>query len=122
MHAHIDHLYSKHEKAIEDIEQLKVANTGAYQKLEEMEITAAAGRDTTTHKSYNEFSGEVEEFVVPDSHDGAVSVKGQHAESLGKLIDNRPSYDVKGRGMTNPAHSHEITNEDFIELIRQGKR
>ncbi|MBO1001780.1 alpha/beta fold hydrolase [Pseudogracilibacillus auburnensis] len=109
----------KSEAMLEDIEHLKVANPEAYQKLEEMEITAAAGRDTTTYKSYNEFKGEVEEFVVPDTHDGAVSVKSQYGESLGELIDNRPSYDVKGEGISNPAHSHEITDEGFIHLIRQ---
>ncbi|MEI3604356.1 alpha/beta fold hydrolase [Pseudogracilibacillus sp. SE30717A] len=109
----------KSEAMIEDIEHLKIANPEAYQKLEEMEITAVAGRDTTTHKYYNEFKGQVEEFVVPDTHDGAVSVNSQHAESLGALINNRLSYDVKGESISKPAHSKEIKNTDFIELIRQ---
>lgn len=106
------------EAMIDAIEHLKTVNPEAYHKLEEMEITAAAGRDTTTYKSYNSFRGEVEEIVVPDFHDGAVSVQSQHGESLGKLIDYRPSYDVKGEGLYNPAHIHEIRDEDFIELIR----
>lgn len=103
----------------EDLEHLKVANPEVYQKLEEMEMTAAAGREINTIKYANEFTGKVETYTYPDTHDGAVSVKSQHGESLGTLIDHRPTYDVKGKGITNPAHSHEIANEDFIELIRQ---
>lgn len=96
------------------VEQLKAANPDAYEKLEDIFITAAAGRDTTTANFYNDYSREYEEFDIPKSHDGAVSVKSQHAKSLKGLIDYQPSYDVEG----NIPHSNEIRNEDFIELIK----
>ncbi|MEI3614237.1 hypothetical protein [Pseudogracilibacillus sp. SO30301A] len=80
------------------------------------QVTAAAGRDYTDQFFGRLGIGTSRKYYT---NDGAVSVKSQHAESLGDLIDNRPSYDVKGESINNPAHSNEITDEDFIELIRQ---
>lgn len=106
----------KSEAMIEDIGHLKVANPEAYQKLEELEITAAAGRDYTEQFSGRLGIGTSRKY---NTHDGAVSVKSQHGVSLGKLIDNRPSYGVKGESINKPAHSKEIEDEKFMELIRQ---
>lgn len=106
----------KSEAMEEDINNLKIANPEAYQRINEMEITAAAGRDYSV-----EYSGGlgISENKKYDTHDGAVSIKSQHAESLGKLVDYRPSYEVTGNGISNPAHSHEIESEDFIDLISE---
>src|SRR5690625_1534651 len=107
------------ESMSEDLDHLKVANPEVYQKLEAMEMTAAAGRETNTVKYVNEFTGQVETYNYTDSHDAAISVESKHRESLGTLIDRRPSYDVEGKRIKYPANSHESDDEDFIELIRQ---
>ncbi|GIO24154.1 alpha/beta fold hydrolase [Oceanobacillus sp. J11TS1] len=106
------------EAMVDDVEELKLANPETHEKLLEMEITAVAGRDHTTYtvKGYGGYDGT---YKVYDTSDGAVSVKSQHGESLEAIIDNRFSYDVKGEGISKPAHSFEIISEDFIQLIRQ---
>lgn len=102
----------------EDINQLKVANPEAYRAFEQIEITAAAGHDTTTHYSYGTRFG-IKEYETDDKWDGAVSVKSQHAESLGSLIDHRPTYKIEGESLSRPAHSFETIDEAFIDLIYQ---
>lgn len=77
---------------IEDVDHLKAANPETYQKLDNMFITAAAGRDYTEQFAGRLGIGKVKTY---QTHDGAVSVKSRHGESLGALIDDRPSYDIK---------------------------
>lgn len=103
---------------VDMIDQVKAANPEVYKKLLNMEITAAAGRDTNVHTYYSEFTGSEQKVVVPHKDDGAVSVKSQHGNSLGDLVDKRPTFDVKGYGITDPAHVHQIKDADFIELIK----
>src|SRR5699024_6011138 len=62
---------------VDNIEQLKVANPEAYRRLEEIDMTAAAGRDYTL-----QVGGILGPRKRYHTHDGAVSVKSQHAESL----------------------------------------
>nr|WP_289037207.1 alpha/beta fold hydrolase [uncultured Allobacillus sp.] len=104
------------EEMKEDVKNLKSANPEIYSQLDDMEITAVAGRDF-----YERPSGRLGTSTVKyyDSHDGAVSITSQHAESLGSLIDQRPTYAIEGESITNPAHSNEIESEEFIELIRK---
>ncbi|MFD1067596.1 hypothetical protein [Oceanobacillus locisalsi] len=106
------------EAMVEDVENLTLANPESHEKLLDMEITAVAGRDYTTG-TVKRYGVDDETYKIHDTSDGVVSVESQHGESLEAVIDDRISYDVKGEGIAKPAHSFEIKNEDYIQLIQQ---
>lgn len=93
----------------EDIDKLKVINPGVYDKLKEMEITAVAGNSVIewgNNKTVND-------------GDDVVSLDSQHGKNLGDLIDKRKSIQVYSEGIKNPGHLHEITDEEFIDIIKE---
>ncbi|MDA1476875.1 alpha/beta fold hydrolase [Bacillus changyiensis] len=106
------------EAMTEDINHLKSANPEVYQKLKDINITAVAGNveeeyvnahpsDTRTSPKYKKNSDEV------------VSVKSQHGDILGELIDKKLEIDVKGNGITRPAHIYETEDDEFVDLIKK---
>ncbi|MED4460941.1 alpha/beta fold hydrolase [Metabacillus fastidiosus] len=99
----------------EDIHKLKAANPEVYEKLQKMEITAAAGYRKVDY--YDPFTGEKTEMKTHS--DDTVSVKSQNAEILGNLIDKRPRIEVKGRGLTDPGHVYEVKDKEFVELMKE---
>lgn len=105
------------EAMTEDINHLKSANPEVYQKLQKMDITAAAGyrtEDTVSFSPYYTASGKHK-----INSDDIVSVESQHGDILGDLIDEKPEFEVEGSGVTNSGHIHEIRDSDFIDLIRK---
>ncbi|KYC78354.1 hypothetical protein B4090_4522 [Bacillus licheniformis] len=101
----------------DDINHLKSANPEVYQKLQKMDITAAAGyrtEDTVSFSPYYTASGKHK-----INSDDIVSVESQHGEILGNLIDERPEIEVKGSGVTNPGHIYEVEDSEFVDLIRE---
>ncbi|MGQ9334545.1 alpha/beta fold hydrolase [Bacillus paralicheniformis] len=105
------------EAMTEDINHLKSANPEVYQKLQKMDITAAAGyrtEDTVSFSPYYTASGKHK----IDSDD-IVSVESQHGDILGDLIDKKPEIEVKGSGVTNPGHIYEVEDSEFVDLIRE---
>ncbi|KAA6447320.1 alpha/beta fold hydrolase [Bacillus swezeyi] len=100
----------------EDIHHLKSANPEVYQKLQKMDITAAAGyrtEDTVSFSPYYTASGKHR-----ISSDDIVSVESQHGDILGDLIDEKPEFEVEGSGITDSGHIHETNDSDFVDLIR----
>ncbi|WP_458117680.1 alpha/beta fold hydrolase [Bacillus sp. PK6-026] len=105
------------EAMTEDINHLKSANPEVYQKLQKMDITAAAGyrtEDTVSFSPYYTASGKHK-----INSDDIVSVESQHGDILGDLIDEKPEFEVEGSGVTDSGHIHEIRDSDFIDLIRK---
>ncbi|WP_195257916.1 alpha/beta fold hydrolase [Bacillus paralicheniformis] len=105
------------EAMTDDINHLKSANPEVYQKLQKMDITAAAGyrtEDTVSFSPYYTASGKHK-----INSDDIVSVESQHGDILGDLIDEKPEFEVEGSGVTNSGHIHEIRDSDFIDLIRK---
>ncbi|OMI30744.1 hypothetical protein BTA31_01425 [Bacillus haynesii] len=105
------------EAMTEDINHLKSANPEVYQKLQKMDITAAAGyrtEDTVSFSPYYTASGKHK-----INSDDIVSVESQHGEILGDLIDEKPEIEVKGSGVTKPGHIYEVEDSEFIDLIRE---
>ena len=105
------------EAMTEDINHLKSANPEVYQKLQKMDITAAAGyrtEDTVSFSPYYTASGKHK-----INSDDIVSVESQHGDILGDLIDKKPEIEVKGSGVTNPGHIYEIEDSEFVDLIRE---
>ncbi len=106
------------EPMTEDLHNLKAANPEVYEKLLEMEITAAAGyriEYTYTHSPINP-----QRIEYKTNSDDTVSVESQNGEILGDLIDYRPQYEIEdGTGVTNPSHIYEIEDEDFRALISE---
>lgn len=101
----------------DDINHLKSANPEVYQKLQKMDITAAAGyrtEDTVSFSPYYTASGKHK-----INSDDIVSVESQHGEILGNLIDEKPEIEVKGSGVTNPGHIYEVEDSEFVDLIRE---
>ncbi|MCI4127625.1 alpha/beta fold hydrolase [Bacillus haynesii] len=105
------------EAMTEDINHLKSANPEVYQKLQKMDITAAAGYRTEETVSFSPY------YTASGKHkinsDDIVSVESQHGDILGDLIDEKPEFEVEGSGVTNSGHIHEIRDSDFIDLIRK---
>ncbi|MED4533250.1 alpha/beta fold hydrolase [Metabacillus fastidiosus] len=99
----------------EDIHKLKSANPEVYDKLQKMEITAVAGYRKVVQ--YNPYARTTIETKT--SSDDTVSIKSQHAEILGDLIDKRPQIEVKGNGVTDPGHIYEVEDKDFINIIEE---
>ncbi|MDN5386900.1 alpha/beta fold hydrolase [Bacillus sp. LB7] len=105
------------EAMTEDINHLKSANPEVYQKLQKMDITAAAGyrtEDTVSFSPYYTASGKHK-----INSDDIVSVESQHGDILGDLIDEKPEIEVKGFGVTKPGHIYEVEDSEFIDLIRE---
>ncbi|MBZ5215283.1 alpha/beta fold hydrolase [Bacillus paralicheniformis] len=105
------------EAMTEDINHLKSANPEVYQKLQKMDITAAAGyrtEDTVSFSPYYTASGKHK-----INSDDIVSVESQHGDILGDLIDKKPEIEVKGSGVTNPGHIYEVEDSEFVDLIRE---
>ncbi|MCB6218267.1 alpha/beta hydrolase [Bacillus paralicheniformis] len=105
------------EAMTEDINHLKSANPEVYQKLQKMDITAAAGyrtEDTVSFSPYYTASGKHK-----INSDDIVSVESQHGDILGDLIDKKPEIEVKGFGVTNPGHIYEVEDSEFVDLIRE---
>ncbi|MGG4132953.1 alpha/beta hydrolase [Bacillus licheniformis] len=105
------------EAMTEDINHLKSANPEVYQKLQKMDITAAAGyrtEDTVSFSPYYTASGKHK-----INSDDIVSVESQHGDILGDLIDKKPEIEVRGSGVTNPGHIYEIEDSEFVDLIRE---
>lgn len=105
------------EAMTEDINHLKSANPEVYQKLQKMDITAAAGyrtEDTVSFSPYYTASGKHK-----INSDDIVSVESQHGEILGDLIDEKPEIEVKGSGVTKPGHIYEVEDSEFVDLIRE---
>ncbi|WP_249726718.1 alpha/beta fold hydrolase [Bacillus paralicheniformis] len=105
------------EAMTEDINHLKSANPEVYQKLQKMDITAAAGyrtEDTVSFSPYYTASGKHK-----INSDDIVSVENQHGDILGDLIDKKPEIEVKGFGVTNPGHIYEVEDSEFVDLIRE---
>lgn len=101
----------------DDINHLKSANPEVYQKLQKMDITAAAGyrtEDTVSFSPYYTASGKHK-----INSDDIVSVESQHGEILGDLIDEKPEIEVKGSGVTDPGHIYETEDSEFVDLIRE---
>ncbi|TWJ33923.1 hypothetical protein CHCC5027_3657 [Bacillus paralicheniformis] len=100
-----------------DINHLKSANPEVYQKLQKMDITAAAGyrtEDTVSFSPYYTASGKHK-----INSDDIVSVESQHGDILGDLIDKKPEIEVKGSGVTKPGHIYEVEDSEFVDLIRE---
>ncbi|MDY0405165.1 alpha/beta fold hydrolase [Virgibacillus sp. 179-BFC.A HS] len=95
----------------DDINHLKAANPEAYEKLEEMDITATAGSSGTI-STYNYFDRKTEKVYLGDH---IVSVNSQLAKELGDLIDDHEIYSIK----MPIAHLKEIRNEEFIDLVKE---
>ncbi|BCE04580.1 alpha/beta fold hydrolase [Bacillus paralicheniformis] len=105
------------EAMTEDINHLKSANPEVYQKLQKMDITAAAGyrtEDTVSFSPYYTASGKHK-----INSDDIVSVESQHGDILGDLIDKKPEIEVKGSGVTNPGHIYEVEDSEFVDLIQE---
>ncbi|KFM84602.1 MULTISPECIES: alpha/beta fold hydrolase [Bacillus] len=105
------------EAMTEDINHLKSANPEVYQKLQKMDITAAAGyrtEDTVSFSPYYTASGKHK-----INSDDIVSVESQHGDILGDLIDEKPEIEVKGSGVTKPGHIYEVEDSEFVDLIRE---
>ncbi|MCY8002251.1 alpha/beta fold hydrolase [Bacillus haynesii] len=105
------------EAMTEDINHLKSANPEVYQKLQKMDITAAAGyrtEDTVSFSPYYTASGKHK-----INSDDIVSVESQHGDILGDLIDKKPEIEVKGSGVTKPGHIYEVEDSEFVDLIRE---
>lgn len=85
------------EKMADDINYLKATSPEVYQKLQDIDIMAAAGH------------------AGLELYDGLVSVGSQHGEKLGDLIDERLSYQVGGF----IGHLSETRDEEFVELISE---
>lgn len=105
------------EAMTEDINHLKSAKPEVYQKLQKMDITAAAGyrtEDTVSFSPYYTASGKHK-----INSDDIVSVESQHGDILGDLIDEKPEIEVKGFGVTKPGHIYEVEDSEFIDLIRE---
>lgn len=105
------------EAMTEDINHLKSANPEVYQKLQKMDITAAAGyrtEDTVSFSPYYTASGKHK-----INSDDIVSVESQHGDILGDLIDKKPEIEVRGSGVTNPGHIYEVEDSEFVDLIRE---
>ena len=57
-------------------------------------MTAVAGQDYR-----GTYTRELGKVRYCDSHDGAVSIKNQHADSLVSLVDERLTYEIEGMYM-----------------------
>ncbi|WFA05142.1 MULTISPECIES: hypothetical protein [Bacillus] len=86
------------EAMTEDINHLKSANPEVYEKLQKMDITAAAGAGPYTKYS-----------------DDIVSVESQNGEILDDLIDNKPQFEIEESGLK---HLYEAEDSDFVDLIQ----
>jgi len=102
----------------DDIRKLKAANPEIYRKLEEMDITAVAGYRTEYTINYSPYYYSPPQEYKTNSDD-TVSVESQNAEILGDLIDNRPQIEVKGKNTFDPGHVYEVTDSDFIAIIKE---
>lgn len=85
----------KSETMSDAVDQIEETNPEVYQQLQEMDITAVAGDD--------KFDSDL-----------VVSVKSQHGDKLGNIIDERLRYDVDTIG-----HLNEVNNEEYIDLISE---
>lgn len=101
----------------EDINHLKSANSEIYQKLQKMDITAAAGYRTEETVSFSPYYTASGKHKI--SSDDIVSVESQHGDILGDLIDEKPEFEVEGSGITDPGHIYEVEDSEFVDLIQE---
>ncbi|NPC94623.1 hypothetical protein HOO54_20935 [Bacillus sp. WMMC1349] len=92
----------------EDINHLKSANPEVYQKLKDMDITAASGyRDS---------------WIALDSDD-IVSTESQHGDILGELIDEKRVFKIDDARLSldskHLAYLEEVRDDDFVNLIQK---
>lgn len=98
------------------VDQIQVANPETYKLIENMDITAVAGRDVNTF--YVTTHPYIDSAVtIPSTSDGAVSVKSQRGDVLGDLVDQRYNIDVEGEGIFGVPHSQQIKNPIFQDLV-----
>ncbi|MEC1259026.1 alpha/beta hydrolase [Bacillus swezeyi] len=101
----------------EDINHLKSANSEIYQKLQKMDITAAAGYRTEETVSFSPYYTASGKHKI--SSDDIVSVESQYGDILGDLIDEKPEFEVEGSGITDPGHIYEVEDSEFVDLIQE---
>ncbi|WP_240687873.1 alpha/beta fold hydrolase [Bacillus licheniformis] len=105
------------EAMTEDINHLKSANPEVYQKLQKMDITAAAGYRTEDTVSFFPLLYRKRKHKI--NSDDIVSVESQHGDILGDLMIKSQEIEVRGSGVTNPGHIYEIEDSEFVDLIRE---
>lgn len=100
----------------DSLDNLETANPEAYKEIEQMDITAVAGRnESTIDPYYSSFSSGSTD--IPAAHDWAVSTASQKGNVLGDLVDEQMGVKEEGESTFSPPHSNEIKNEEFIDLM-----
>lgn len=100
----------------ERVEQLRAANPEMYKLIEDIDITAVAGRDVNTF--YMTSTPMINSTItIPSIHDGAVNVNSQKGEVLGDLVDEQFDVHVEGEGIFGVPHSYQVKNPNFVELV-----
>lgn len=99
--------------------QIKAANPETYQMIDEMDMTAVAGRDVNTY-IINDPPYQNNTITVPSGSDGAVSVQSQRGDVLGDLINEKYDIDVApGKGIFGVPHSQQIKDPEFQDIVKR---